>query len=165
MVCRHCGIEFDTTGITGDTVRCPRCGTLYRRKAPSAARDPRAGLTVPVFIVKGQPVPDSPPVRNIPQPVKPPQGAAVRENENRNEYPGPAANRPAAPKRKKTHHVRTAILLTLLLVIVLSVLALTGIGDIFPRPADEVPADPAETEWLSDVKGEPILLYNDHLIS
>ena len=56
MICKCCGIEFDTSGLTGTTVRCPQCGSLYRRKAP---QDPRAGLTVPVFIPKGQAAPES----------------------------------------------------------------------------------------------------------
>ena len=199
MICRHCGIEFDTTGIVGDAVRCPRCGMLYRRKAPPAPRDPRAGLNVPVFIPKApagpvpSPVPSvqaqmpaavSEPVRpqmpeqipaSMPNPVRPnaqvhvrpsgaapeaapprpagtPQRPAPRDYENRNGYPGgpgtgAVPGRKPAEKRKKTHHIRTALLLILALVIAGIILTLTGVGDIFPRPAekDEGPAREEQT--------------------
>ena len=181
MICRHCGIEFDTAGIIGDTVRCPRCGTLYRRKAPPSAPDPRSALTVPVFIPKGDPSPRQPaPVwgnppapetparpaqpavpRPVPVPVNPsaavPPANGARPNgawgpENGNNPPGTPENKkgpgyaaPVPSKRKKTHHVRTAVLLFLLLMVVLAVLKITGLGDIFPRPAEETHSkDPAE---------------------
>ena len=173
MICRCCGIEFDTMGVSGDTVRCPQCGTMYRRKA----QDPRAGLNVPIFIPKGQAAIPPEPVRQaaIPSgpaavpaaiPVNRPMQAQAG-NAVRNGYPSQgvrqAPARPVGSSRKKTHHVRTALLLTLLLLIAVTVLALTGLGDIFPRATDETSApetqteapaeDPEDEGVLEDVKG------------
>lgn len=153
MICRHCGIEFDTSGITGDTLRCPGCGMLYRRKAPAVSRDPRAGLTVPVFIPKGQAIdfpemlprePEKKPDFVLPakeqpvqaQTVNPARAAAWGQPDGNNPKPDTAA--PGQKKRKKTHHIRTALILFLLVAIAVTVLSLTGLGDIFPRATDEI---------------------------
>ena len=55
-------------------------------------------------------------------------------------------------KRKKTHHVRTALLLILLLLIVVTALSLTGLWDIFPRPAEEVHTQ--QTEEINEPTDE-----------
>lgn len=48
MICRRCGYEFDARRFRrGDgSVRCPNCGTIYRRAPQGAPRQERAALPV-----------------------------------------------------------------------------------------------------------------------
>ena len=162
MICRHCGIEFDTSGITGDVLRCPGCGMLYRRKAPVVSSDPRTKLTVPVFIRKGQELPAPKPMMERPEEK---QENALKAQPTApwgiSGKTGQKPERPAAEpvKRKKTHHIRTALILALLLVAAVTALTLTGFGDVFPRAADEVheteelvTEEPAEEETTENIE-------------